>query len=112
MYKAKALTTAVAFVTGSVFGGATLRNLGAKDVDQTVKLQMVLSDKEAQIILGVVERQACPKIAKSHGAECNLCNSFSQVRFDLFLDPGGVLCENKSMRMHPRFRLPGKFKAK
>ena len=96
-----------AALAASYFGGLVTPNIGAKTVTQRVTVQKVVSPNSADTILAIVFAEACPSIKESHGARCDLKKSLKEVRFDLFKDGQG-----KSIRMHARFRLPGKFNAK
>lgn len=106
MDKTKAVTTTVAFLAGAALGGATLGDIGAKDIDRWVMVQKVCTSETEKVIRSVLAAEACPKLYENHGADCNLDKYNKEVRFDWFKDG-----DSRSLRMHARFLLPGRFKA-
>ena len=99
------LTITAALIAGAV-GGATIGDIGAKDIDRWVTVQKVVTAESDGIIRSVLAAEACPDLYESHGAECDLSKDIKEVRFDWFKDG-----DSRGLRMHARFLLPGTFKA-
>ncbi len=103
--KANAITVAASVIVG--FGlGATIDDIGAKDIDRRVTVQKIVTSETEGLIRSVVAAEACPEIYESHGADCNISKDMRRVCFDPFKDG-----DEYSMRMFAGFRLPGTFKA-